>query len=119
MKIIYIFIIIFILKFLFTFYLKKFWLLRAINTVYIPDFIHSRNEFINDKPLIILKKQRNEIYIVLILWFLVPIILFFKTPFFYVNTLLFILTYIFSILTFNRNIFDNDIFGRFSNYLTK
>lgn len=118
MKIIYICGLIIISICLFIFYLKKWYLYLAITRVYIRNFKESENEFINDIPLKILRKQKNKIYLTFIIWFTILILFFFKTPAFYLNIVLFILSFIISIFTFNRGSYENHIFKMFANYLT-
>ncbi len=118
MKPIILFIII-ILQFLllFKFFMKRWYMIFAIKYVYIPDFINSKNEFISDQPLKLLKIKHNKIIIFYILVVILMFIFFYRTISFYITLLSFTLSCIFCKLTFNRRIFENEIFSIFSDYL--
>lgn len=99
------------------FFLKKWYELLAISKVYIPDFISSRDFFINDKPLIILKNRRNTIIIITILTILL-IAIFFNNTTLYLILASLVSSFFTSLFTFNARIFENKIFSIFSNYLS-
>lgn len=118
MKIIYICGLIIISIWFFIFYLKKWYLYLAITRVYIPNFKESENEFINDVPLKSLKKSKNNIYLTFTGSVIILTIFFFKTPAFYINIVIFILSFIISIFTFDCSVYENQVFKMFANYLT-
>lgn len=99
------------------FFLKKWYELLAISKVYIPDFISSRDFFINDKPLNILKNRRNTI-IILIIVTIFLIAIFFNNATFYLTLASLVSSFFTSLFTFNARIFENKIFSIFSNYLS-
>ena len=99
------------------FFMKKWYMILAIRHVYIPDFIYSRDEFISDQPLKILRIRRNKMIIFNILIIILMFMFFYGTYSFYITLLSFILSYIFCVFTFNRRIFENEIFSIFSDYL--
>lgn len=100
------------------YFLKKWYEYFAITRVYIPNFIDSRHEFINDIPLNILKKRKK-----MIIFFYVAILVLtaicFERLTLYIMLASFILSFITCTITFKAIIYENQIFTIFSAYLTK
>lgn len=102
----------------YVFFLKKWYELFAITKVYIPDFNYSKTEFVNEIPLNILKKRKNQI-IVLIITINIMVAMFFYGITFYLMLASLIFSFITCLLTFKAIVFENKIFSIFSDYLTK
>ena len=91
MKLVILFIIIIVEFLLFLkFFMKKWYVIFAIKYVYIPDFMSSKNEFINDQPLKLLKARHNNIITLYILVAILMFIFFYGTISFYITLLSFI-----------------------------
>lgn len=114
-KIIMVIILIIISIYLFIQYLKHFYILLAINHIYIPMFHEYRELFKDNSLLKHLKRKRLFIYILFILLF-ISIYIFFNDTFF-IQLIILITAFIIARFTFKGYIYEQNFMRTFSEYL--
>lgn len=99
-------------------FFKKWYLIRTIQKVYIPNFKRFKNKFINDTPLKLLRRKRNS-SVVFIIIFVIIVSGSLYSLITYVTWISIFLSYITCFFKFKAMLHEFDIFSIFSSYLTK
>lgn len=97
-----------------TFFLKRLYILMAINRVRIPLYIEQKELFCNNMPLITMKNQRKVIRFTILIVSIAS--LFFGYAFYIILTSL-LVAFIISRLTFNSRVWEQNFIEDYKEYL--